>query len=56
MLPVLRAILQNAKPSAFAQILGKLFFFELIGNFRCILFDYAQKHPGPANPAFNAAC
>jgi hypothetical protein len=43
-------------PRAFGQILGKLFFFELLENLRRIVLDYGQKHPRPANGAFNAAC
>jgi hypothetical protein len=38
------------------QILGKLYFFELIENLRRILLYYAQKRTGRANPTFNAAC
>jgi hypothetical protein len=38
------------------QILGKLYFFELIENLRRILLDYAQKRTGRANATFNAAC
>jgi hypothetical protein len=41
---------------AFAEILGKLYFLQLPENLRRILLDYAQKRPGPANAAFNAAC
>jgi hypothetical protein len=40
----------------FAQILGKLYFVQLNENLRRILVDYGQKHPRPANTAFNAAC
>jgi len=47
---------QMAASRAFAQILGKLYFFQLPENLRRILLDYAQKRPGPANAAFNAAC
>jgi len=32
--------------TAFAQILGKLYFFELLENLRRILLDYAQKRTG----------
>jgi hypothetical protein len=45
-----------AASRAFAQILGKLYFLQLLENLRRILLDYAQKRPGPANAAFNAAC
>jgi hypothetical protein len=47
---------QMAALRAFAQILGKLYFLQLPENLRRILLDYAQKRPGPANAAFNAAC
>jgi hypothetical protein len=40
-------------PAAFAQILGKLHFFELRENLQRILLDYAQKRSGRANAAFN---
>ena len=30
----------------FAQILGKLYFLELLENLRSILLDYAQKRTG----------
>jgi hypothetical protein len=42
--------------SAFAQILGKFYFFELCENLRRILLDYAEKRTYIANVAFNAAC
>jgi hypothetical protein len=47
-----------AKPPqrAFAQILGKFYFFELDENLRRILLDYAQKRSCIANAAFNAPC
>jgi len=41
---------------AFAQILGKLYFFNLRENLQRILFDYGQKRLGTANVAFKAAC
>jgi len=41
---------------AFAQILGKLYFFQLRENLRRILVDYGQKHTRRTNAAFNAAC
>ena len=41
---------------AFAQILGKFYFFELCENLRRILLDYAEKRTDLANVAFNAAC
>jgi hypothetical protein len=46
----------NGDETAFAQILGKLYFFELLENLRRILFDYAQKPSDRANAAFNAIC
>jgi hypothetical protein len=46
----------TAATRAFAQILGKFYFFDLLENLRLILFDYGQKAPYPANTAFNAAC
>jgi hypothetical protein len=42
--------------TSFAQILGKLYFFELLENLRRILLDYEQKHSGRTNAAFNAPC
>ena len=48
--------LQKAVPRAFAQILGKLYYFELLENLRRILLDYEPKPTDRANPAFNAAC
>jgi len=41
---------------AFAQILGKLYFFNLGENLQRILFDYGQKRLRIANVAFKAAC
>jgi hypothetical protein len=41
---------------AFAQILGKYYFFDLLENLRRILLDYAQKRSCTANAAFKAAC
>jgi len=38
------------------QILGKLYFFELLENLRRILLDYGQKRSCIANAAFKAAC
>jgi hypothetical protein len=40
--------------ASFAQILGKLYFLQSVENLRRILLDYGQKHPRPANAAFNA--
>jgi hypothetical protein len=40
----------------FAQISGKLYFFNLLENLRRILLDYAQKRTGRANAAFNGPC
>jgi hypothetical protein len=48
--------LQKAASRPFAQILGKLYFFQLLENLPLILLDYEQKRLGPANAAFNAAC
>jgi hypothetical protein len=42
--------------TAFAQILGKLDFFQLFENLRRILLDYEPKPTDPANAAFNAPC
>jgi hypothetical protein len=47
---------QQRGSGAVVQILGKLYFFELIENLRRILLDYAQKRTGRANANFNAAC
>jgi hypothetical protein len=47
---------RHKRRRAFAQILGKLYFFELRENLRRILFDYAQKRSGRANAAFNGPC
>jgi len=41
---------------AFAQILGKFYFFKLLENLRRILLDYGQKRSCTANVAFKAAC
>jgi len=46
----------DGRAGAFAQILGKLYFFQLRENLRRILLDYGQKHTSRANAAFNAAC
>jgi hypothetical protein len=43
-------------PRVFAQILAKLYFFDLRENLRIILLDYAQKRPDTANVPFKAAC
>ena len=48
--------LQMPASRAFAQILGKLYFFELLENLRRILFDYEPKPTDRANATFNAAC
>jgi hypothetical protein len=48
--PVLRS------PRAFAQILGKLFYFELSENLQRILREYGQKPHIRANAPFNAPC
>jgi hypothetical protein len=42
--------------TAFAKILGKLYFFKLFDNLRRILLDYGQKRTRRANAAFNASC
>jgi hypothetical protein len=47
---------QQVGPSAFAQILGKFYFFELCENLRRILLNYGEKRMRLANIAFNAAC
>jgi hypothetical protein len=47
---------QKVRSRVFVQILGKLYFLQLIENLKRILVDYAQKRPCPANAAFNAAC
>jgi hypothetical protein len=47
---------QQARSWAFAQILGKLYFFALLENLPLILLDYAQKPSCPANVAFKAPC
>jgi len=41
---------------AFAEILGKFYFFKLRENLRRILLYYGQKRSGTANAAFKAAC
>jgi hypothetical protein len=56
---LLTAHVPNARKRAaraFVQILGKLYFFELLENLRRILVDYGQKRTERANAAFNAAC
>jgi len=40
----------------FAQILGKLDFFNLGENLQLILFDYVEKRASTANAPFNRAC
>jgi hypothetical protein len=40
----------------FAQILGKLYFFELLENLRRILLDYEPKRTDRSNATFNAPC
>jgi hypothetical protein len=52
----LRFHLHKCVRRAFAQILGKFHFFQLLENLQLIQFDYRQKLPEPANVAFNAAC
>jgi hypothetical protein len=47
---------RNAWSRAFAQILGKLYFLQLLENFPIILFDYGEKRICRANAAFNGAC
>jgi len=47
---------QSLPRYAFAQILGKFYFFKLRENLRRILLDYGQKRPCTANAAFKAAC
>jgi len=47
---------QQTAPLAFAQILGKFYFFELRENSRRILLNYGQKRRRRANVAFNGAC
>ena len=47
---------QSPLRSAFAQILGKFYFFKLRENLRRILLDYGQKRPCTANASFKAAC
>jgi hypothetical protein len=41
---------------SFAQILGKLYFFNLRENLRHILFDYEEKRSCTTNGAFKSAC
>jgi hypothetical protein len=47
-----------AKPRTrtFAQILGKLYYFELLENLRSILLDYEPKRTDRSNATFNAPC
>jgi hypothetical protein len=40
----------------FAQILGKLYFFNLRENLRLILFDYEEKRSRTTNGPFKSAC
>jgi hypothetical protein len=47
---------QSPAWDAFAQILGKFYFFKLLENLRRILLDYGQKRSYTANAAFKAAC
>jgi hypothetical protein len=46
---------QNPCLHAFAQILGKFYFFNLLENLRRILFDYGQNRSCTANVAFKTA-
>jgi hypothetical protein len=47
---------RNASIGAFAQILGKFYFFNLRENLRLILFDYEEKRSCTTNGAFKSAC
>ncbi len=47
---------RNASSDAFAQILGKFYFFNLRENLRHILFDYEEKRSCTTNGAFKSAC
>jgi hypothetical protein len=42
--------------AAFAQILGKLNYFNLRENLQLILFDYEEKRSCTTNGAFNSTC
>jgi hypothetical protein len=48
----------NAKNvgAVFAQILGKLNYFNLCENLQLILFDYEEKRSCTTNGAFKSAC
>jgi hypothetical protein len=48
--------MRNATADTFAQILGKLYFFNLRENLRHILFDYGEKRSCTTNGAFKSAC
>jgi hypothetical protein len=54
--PLARGRAAECGRRAFVQILGKLYFFQLLENLRLILFDYAQNRAVRANATFNAAC
>jgi hypothetical protein len=54
--PARRKNARQPRIRAFVQILGKLYFFELIENLSGILVDYAQNPTKRANAAFNGAC
>jgi hypothetical protein len=41
---------------SFAQILGKLYFFNLRENLQHILLDYEEKRSCTTNGAFKSAC
>jgi hypothetical protein len=47
---------EHAALPVFAQILGKLDFFNLGENLQHILFDYVEKRASTANAPFNRAC
>jgi hypothetical protein len=53
--PLARTVTKR-RHRAFAQILGKLYFFDLRENLRRILLDYGQKRSCTANAAFKLAC
>ena len=47
---------ERRRSEMFAQILGKLYFFNLRENLRLILFDYEEKRSRTTNGPFKSAC
>jgi len=48
--------MQRTSARVFAQILGKLNYFNLCENLQLILFDYEENRSCTTNGAFKSAC